>query len=171
MAKKNEGRAVWFRMFRNIRNLVDAVPDESAGAAIKAVFAYFDTGELPTNLDTLGYALFLSIKPAVDESNEDYKRAVESGRKGSQKRWEGEDRPPIPSLTSPIAPPNRRRKRNRERNKKRAISRNRPAAASLAQGAGSGDGVQRPPGAGSGKAAQLSRLITIDGCVILFRQS
>lgn len=104
MAKKNEGRAVCFRMFRNIRNLVDAVPDESAGAAIKAVFAYFDTGELPTNLDTLGYALFLSIKPAVDESNEDYKRAVESGRKGSQKRWEGEDRPPIPSLTSPIAP-------------------------------------------------------------------
>ena len=104
MAKKSEGRAVWFRMFRNIRNLVDAVPDESAGAAIKAVFAYFDTGELPTNLDTLGYALFLSIKPAVDESNEDYKRAVESGRKGSQKRWEGEDRPPIPSLTSPIAP-------------------------------------------------------------------
>ena len=104
MAKKNEGRAVWFRMFRNIRNLVDAVPDESAGAAIKAVFAYFDTGELPTNLDTLGYALFLSIKPAVDESNEDYKRAVESGRKGSQKRWEGEDRAPIPSLASPIAP-------------------------------------------------------------------
>ena len=104
MAKKNEGRAVWFRMFRNIRNLVDAVPDESAGAAIKAVFAYFDTGELPTNLDTLGYALFLSIKPAVDESNADYKRAVESGRKGSQKRWEGEDRPPISSLTSPIAP-------------------------------------------------------------------
>ena len=104
MAKKNEGRAVWFRMFRNIRNLVDAVPDESAGAAIKAVFAYFDTGELPTNLDTLGYALFLSIKPAVDESNEDYKRAVESGRKGSQQRWEGEDSPPIPSLTSPIAP-------------------------------------------------------------------
>ena len=101
MAKKNEGRAVWFRMFRNIRNLVDAVPDESAGAAIKAVFAYFDTGELPTNLDTLGYALFLSIKPAVDESNADYKRAVESGRKGSQKRWEGEDRP---SLASPIAP-------------------------------------------------------------------
>ena len=59
---------------------------------------------MPENLDTLAYALFLTIKPAVDESNEDYKRAVESGRKGSQKRWEGEDRPPIPSLTSPIAP-------------------------------------------------------------------
>ena len=176
MAKKNEGRAVWFRMFRNIRNLVDAVPDESAGAAIKAVFAYFDTGELPTNLDTLGYALFLSIKPAVDESNEDYKRAVESGRKGSQKRWEGEDRPPIPSLTSPIAPLTEEEKETEKEIKKellknflKKIAIN--TAASLAQGAGSGDGVQRPPGAGSGKAAQLSRLITIDGCVILFRQS
>ena len=71
MAKKKQEGAVWFRMFRNIRNVVDAVPDESAGAALKAVFAYFDTGELPTNLDTLGYALFLTIKPAVDESNED----------------------------------------------------------------------------------------------------
>ena len=91
MAKKNEGRAVWFRMFRNIRNLVDAVPDESAGAAIKAVFAYFDTGELPTNLDTLGYALFMTIKPAVDESNEDYKQAVERGRKAVSKRWIQED--------------------------------------------------------------------------------
>ena len=104
MAKKKQEGAVWFRMFRNIRNVVDAVPDESAGAALKAVFAYFDTGEMPENLDTLAYALFLTIKPAVDESNEDYKRAVESGCKGGQKRWEGEDRPPIPSLASPIAP-------------------------------------------------------------------
>ena len=104
MAKKKQEGAVWFRMFRNIRNVVDAVPDESAGAALKAVFAYFDAGEMPENLDPLGYALFLTIKPAVDESNEDYKRAVESGRKGGQKRWEGEDRPPIPSLKSPIAP-------------------------------------------------------------------
>lgn len=104
MAKKKQEGAVWFRMFRYFRNMVDAVPDESAGAALKAVFAYFDTGELPTNLDTLGYALFMTIKPAVDESNEDYQRAVESGRRGSQKRWEGEDRPPIPSLTPPIAP-------------------------------------------------------------------
>ena len=40
---KKESRAAWFPMFRNIRNVVDAVPDESAGAALKAVFAYFDT--------------------------------------------------------------------------------------------------------------------------------
>ena len=91
MAKKKQEGAVWFRMFRNIRNVVDAVPDESAGAALKAVFAYFDTGELPTNLDTLGYALFMTIKPAVDESNEDYKQAVERGRKAVSKRWIQED--------------------------------------------------------------------------------
>ena len=91
MAKKKQEGAVWFRMFRNIRNVVDAVPDESAGAALKAVFAYFDTGELPTNLDALGYALFLTIKPAVDESNEDYKLAVERGRKAVSKRWIQED--------------------------------------------------------------------------------
>ena len=91
MAKKKEGRAVWFRMYRNIRNLVDAVPDASAGAALKAVFAYFDTGELPDNLDALAYALFLTIKPAVDESNEDYEKAVERATRASRKRWMQED--------------------------------------------------------------------------------
>ena len=91
MAKKKQEGAVWFRMYRNIKNMVDAVPDESAGAALKAVFAYFDTGELPTNLDALGYALFMTIKPAVDESNEDYKLAVERGRKADSKRWIQED--------------------------------------------------------------------------------
>ena len=91
MAKKKQEGAAWFRMFRYFRNMVDAVPDECAGAALKAVFAYFDTGELPTNLDTLGYALFMTIKPAVDESNEDYKQAVERGRKAVSKRWIQED--------------------------------------------------------------------------------
>ena len=91
MAKKKEGRAVWFRMFRNVRNVVDAVPDASAGAALKAVFAYFDTGELPKDLDPLGYALFQTIKPAVDESNEDYEKTVERARNASRKRWMQED--------------------------------------------------------------------------------
>ena len=91
MAKKKQEGAVWFRMFRYFRNMVDAVPDGCAGAALKAVFACFDAGEVPTNLDTLGYALFMTIKPAVDESNEDYKQAVERGRKAVSKRWIQED--------------------------------------------------------------------------------
>ena len=99
MAKKKQEGAVWFRMFRYFRNMVDAVPDESAGAALKAVFAYFDTGVLPTNLDTLAYALFLTIKPAVDESNEDYAKAVERGRKAVSKRWMQEDTACIDPVT------------------------------------------------------------------------
>ncbi|MGM9584262.1 MAG: hypothetical protein ACI3V1_01855, partial [Faecousia sp.] len=39
----------------------------------------------------LGYALFLTIKPAVDESNEDYERAVAAGRRAVNKRWMKED--------------------------------------------------------------------------------
>ena len=91
MAKKKQEGAIWFRMFRNIRNVVDAVPDASAGAALKAVFAYFDTGEMPENLDTLAYALFMTIKPAVDESNEDYEKAVKRASRASRKRWMQED--------------------------------------------------------------------------------
>ena len=96
---KKESRAAWFPMFRNIRNVVDAVPDENAGAALKAVFAYFDTGELPHNLDPLGYALFLIIKPAVDESIEDYAKAVGRGRRAVIKRWIQEDTACIPLVT------------------------------------------------------------------------
>ena len=99
MAKKKQEGAVWFRMFRYFRNMVDAVPDESAGAALKAVFAYFDTGVLTTYLDTLAYALFLTIKPAVDESNEDYAKAVERGRKAVSKRWMQEDTACIDPVT------------------------------------------------------------------------
>ena len=99
MGKKKQEGPIWFRLYRNIRNMVDAVPDESAGAALKAVFAYFDTGALPDNLDPLGYALFLSIKPAVDESIEDYAKAVERGRRAIRKRGIQEDTACIPLVT------------------------------------------------------------------------
>ena len=116
MDKKKESRAAWFPMFRNIRNVVDAAPDESAGAALKAAFAYFDTGELPTNLDALGYALFLTIKPAVDESIEDYAKAVGRASKASRIRWMQEDAAcmqPDAGGCSLHATGCRRRKRNR----------------------------------------------------------
>ena len=99
MGKKKQEGPIWFRLYRNIRNMVDAVPDENAGAALKAVFAYFDTGELPHNMDPLGYALFLIIKPAVDESIEDYAKAVGRGRRAIIKRWIQEDTACIPLVT------------------------------------------------------------------------
>ena len=106
MGKIRNGRASWFRMFLNLKPMIDAVPEASAGAALKAAFAYFDTGEVPSGLDQLANALFLAIKPAIDESVSDYQTAVNNGHRGGKRRWsrEEEDSPPIPHLSPPIPP-------------------------------------------------------------------
>ena len=70
MASK-ENRPAWFKMFRNQKALIDSVPDETAGKALKAVFQYFDTGEV-MELDPLAFAVFSSVKPYVDESYADF---------------------------------------------------------------------------------------------------
>ena len=89
---KTAGRPAWFKMFLHQKALVDSVPDETAGKALKAVFRYFDTGEV-TDLDPLAFAVFAAIKPYVDESFDDYARDVENGKKGG--------RPPEPPVTLP----------------------------------------------------------------------
>lgn len=81
---KGTGRPAWFKMFLHQKALIDSVPDETAGRALKAVFLYFDTGEI-ANLDPLSFAVFATIKPYVDESFDDYTRDVENGRKGGRK--------------------------------------------------------------------------------------
>lgn len=84
MASK-ENRPAWFKMFRNQKALIDSVPDETAGKALKAVFQYFDTGEV-MELDPLAFAVFSSVKPYVDESYADF----ETGRKRMMRvRWDG----------------------------------------------------------------------------------
>lgn len=70
-------------MFLHQKALIDSVPDEIAGRALKAVFAYFDNGEL-IDLDPLSFAVFASIKPYIDESFDDYARDVENGKKGGR---------------------------------------------------------------------------------------
>ena len=104
MGKGKNSRACWFRMFLNLKPMIDAVPEASAGAALKAAFAYFDTGEAPSGLDLLANALFLAIKPAIDESVSDYQTAVNNGQRGGKRRWSREegDSPPIPPLSNPI---------------------------------------------------------------------
>ena len=104
MGKEKNGRACWFRMFLNLKPMIDAVPEASAGAALKAAFAYFDTGEAPSGLDLLANALFLAMKPAIDESVSDYQKAVNNGQRGGKRRWSREegDSPPIPPLSHPI---------------------------------------------------------------------
>ena len=73
MSKKT-GRPSWFKMFLHQKALIDSVPDETAGKALKAVFLYFDTGELVTDLDSLSFAVFAAIKPYIDESYEDFRK-------------------------------------------------------------------------------------------------
>lgn len=84
---KEKGRPAWFKMFRNQKALVDSVPDETAGRALKAIFKYFDDEELPIDLDPLAFAVFSAVKPYVDESFNDYRNAVENGKAGAGKRW------------------------------------------------------------------------------------
>lgn len=91
---KSTGRPAWFKMFLHQKALVDSVPDETAGKALKAVFRYFDAGEV-ADLDPLAFAVFASIKPYIDESFEDYERDVVNGKKGGRPR----KNPGLPTLT------------------------------------------------------------------------
>ena len=95
----------WFKLFLHHKSLIDAVPDEVAGKALKAALRYFDTGEV-TELDPLAGAVFAALKPHIDEAFEDFRRSVDTGRAGGQKRWGKEgakfDRPPIGPLYHPI---------------------------------------------------------------------
>lgn len=88
MAKKN-GRPAWFKMFLHQKALIDSASDETAGKALKAVFQYFDTGEV-VELDQAAFIVFSAIKPYIDESYADYQRSVETGKAGGNKRWGNE---------------------------------------------------------------------------------
>ena len=82
---KRETRPAWFKMFRNQKALIDSVPDETAGKALKAIFQYFEYGEV-IEMTPLEFAVFSSVKPYVDESYEDF----EDGRKRMiYTRWKG----------------------------------------------------------------------------------
>ena len=54
--------------------------------ALKAVFQYFDTGEV-VDLDPMAFAVFAAVKPYVDESFEDFERTSERNRMNVAKRW------------------------------------------------------------------------------------
>ena len=65
---------------------MDTVPDETAGKALKAVFRYFDTGEV-ADLDPLAFAVFAAIKPYVDESFDDFERTSAKNKANVMERW------------------------------------------------------------------------------------
>ena len=104
MAKKLR-KPSWFKLWLHGKPLIDAVPDEVAGKALKAAYQYFDTGTFP-ELDCLTTVVFAMLKEQVDEANKDYILSVDSGKAGARKRWGDnvvtDDSPPIASLAPPI---------------------------------------------------------------------
>ena len=91
MAK--EKKAAWFRMCLHQRSLMEAVPDETLGRAMKAVMLYFDEGETK-DLQPLENAVFQALKPWVDMATEDYKQSIENGKKAAKKKAEATLSPP-----------------------------------------------------------------------------
>ena len=83
---KKESRPAWFKLFRHQKALIDSVPDDSAGRAIKAVFQYFENDEVPP-LSPLEFAVFSSIKPYVDESFEDFAEKSRKNKAIADERW------------------------------------------------------------------------------------
>lgn len=104
MARKAK-RPSWFKLWLHHKSLIEAVPDEVAGKAIKAALNYFATGEV-IELGQLETVVFAAIKSDVDEAHTDYLRDVENGKKGGRPKLSNEEKPmdreanpPLPTVT------------------------------------------------------------------------
>ena len=80
---KGEKRPSWFKLFLHQKPIIDSVPDEVVGQAIKAAFHYFATKE-ELQLDVLPMVVYSSFKPYIEESYADYERDVRNGHKGGR---------------------------------------------------------------------------------------
>ena len=80
--------------------MLDAIPDDAVGRALKASMHYFATGEiLPLGqLDNIAFAAF---KVNVDEAIADYKKDVENGRRGGRPKKTLQQKPPLREANPP----------------------------------------------------------------------
>lgn len=101
---KGEKRPSWFKLFLHQKPLLDAVPDDVVGKAVKAAMQYFENGEV-MELDPIAFAVFSTIKPGIDEAIEDFRHSVDLGRRGGKKRWNVNDSPPIGMVSPPMGVP------------------------------------------------------------------
>ena len=97
---KGEKRPSWFKLFLHQKPIIDSVPDDVVGKAVKAAFYYFATRE-ELELDVLPMVVYNSFKPYIEESFADYERDVRNGHRGGRPQ-----KPPVtpgkggrPSLT------------------------------------------------------------------------
>lgn len=98
MSRKKGGRASWFKVFLHQKALIDSVPSENVGTALKAALQYFETGKSP-QIDPLSFAVFSTFKQFIDESNDDFRKFSEAGQRGNKKRWDGNVSPPDTTLS------------------------------------------------------------------------
>lgn len=98
----------WWKLYAHNGPVIESVPDEAAGAALKAAYKYFEGEEVTQgSLDPLAYTVFCVLKNGVDQALSDYQTSREYGQRGAKTRWGnrdpvGEDSPPIDPLCSPI---------------------------------------------------------------------
>ena len=100
MAKKPK-RASWFKLWLHHKPLIDAVPDDVAGRAVKAALNYFATGDV-VQLGQLETVVFASIKSDIDDAHADYQRDVENGKKGGRPKLAEEEKPPVREGNPPL---------------------------------------------------------------------
>ena len=91
MSKAN--RATWWKMFCHQRAAINSVSDIEVGQGLKAAYAYFD-GEDPGDLSPGAFTVFCVMRPYMDEAQADYEKFVADGRKGAEKRWNDNRKPP-----------------------------------------------------------------------------
>ena len=83
---------MWFKVTLHQKPLIDSVPDDVAGKALKAAMCYFENGKI-TDLDPLTAAVFSVFKASVDEAVSGYTKAVEDGTKGGRPKVTGGNPP------------------------------------------------------------------------------
>jgi len=96
MAK--EKRPAWFKIYLHQKALLDAMPDEVVGRAMKAAMDYFESGCIP-KLAPLETAVFATFQPFIQEAKEEYMVNVENGKRGAEKKKALRDaKPPLAPL-------------------------------------------------------------------------
>lgn len=96
---KGEKRPSWFKLFLHQKPIIDSVPDDVVGKAVKAAFHYFATKE-EMKLDVLSMVVYSSFKPYIEESFTDYERDVRNGHKGGRPQ-----KPPVIPGKGGLPPP------------------------------------------------------------------
>lgn len=98
---KKTRKPSWFKLWLHHKPMMEAVPDDVVGRAVKAALNYFDTGEA-VQLGPLEAVVFASIKADIDDAHADYLRDVENGKKGGRPKMTEEANPPVMEGNPPL---------------------------------------------------------------------